>query len=101
MTSDLWVPVEVGKEIERVRQETGGSAEFDQALVTVLSEYGIGLADIELARDDAGWMKLGMGDSTAIPADSREYSVRRARTYFDHDPLSGQAVGTPGGAVAH
>lgn len=55
----------------------------------------IGLADLELRREDIGWIKLGVGDLTStgeITESKRIEIVKRARYYWHLDPLAKQAV---------
>ena len=55
----------------------------------------IGLADLELRREDIGWIKLGVGDLTStgeITEAKRIDIVKRARYYWHLDPLAKQAV---------
>jgi len=93
MQYELWLPGDIAQEMKRkANAQTDDGAIYNVALESVLREYGVGTAELELARDDAGWVKLGMGDQSGIADMARTYSVRRARAYFNRDPLSGQAV---------
>ena len=90
---ELYIPEST---IQGWRQEAkrGGIDEgiFSKALESVLMEYGIGTADLELAIDDRGWMSLSTQDSSGLTEFDRTKVVRRARAYFVRDPLSKQAV---------
>ncbi len=95
MAFELWLPEDTLRDIRKRAQAPGEEgAIYSAALESLLQEAGIGMADFELARDDAGWLKLGLGDSTGIPEQTRTLSVKRARAYFARDPLSAQAVRT-------
>ena len=71
-------------------------AQVWDALQKVIPELQeIGLADLELRREDIGWIKLGLGDLTStgeITEAKRVEIVKRARYYWHLDPLSKQAV---------
>ena len=67
-------------------------AEMLEAMDSMLTEYGLGLGDLELARDDIGWLKLGGSSSNELDADTRQSSVQKARLYYNRDPLSKQAI---------
>ncbi len=90
---ELWIPEsEAQNMLRRAKQPDEEGLIYSAALESVLREYGVGTAELELARDDAGWMKLAIGESSGISDMNRTYAVRRARAYFARDPLSGQAV---------
>jgi len=91
--SDFWLPESVLQDMIKQANAPGDEGViYSQALQEVLREAGIGTAELELARDDAGWMKLGLNEQSGLPDMTRMYSVRRARAYFTRDPLSKQAV---------
>ena len=90
---ELWIPENAAQDmLRRAKQPDEEGLIYSAALESVLREYGVGTAELELARDDAGWMKLAIGESSGISDMNRTYAVRRARAYFARDPLSGQAV---------
>lgn len=84
--------------LQDLRQRANAPGEegaiYSAALESVLREAGIGMAELELARDDAGWVRLGANETNGLMEATRSWSVRRARAYFDRDPLSKQAVRT-------
>ena len=90
--TDIWLPSSFIQDLVGDAQGGEDGAIYSQALESVLKEAGIGMAEYELARDDAGWMKLGINESSGLPEMTRVYSIRRARAYFTRDPLSKQAV---------
>ena len=55
-----------------------------------IREAALSRADIELALEDANWIRLGQ--SAEMDATSRRAIVERARLYWHHDPLAKQAV---------
>ena len=85
---DLWIPASVGQDL-LAKSKKGGEEGFlyTQALESVLREYGVGTAELELAQDEAGWMKLGVSESGGLLEWDRIYAVRRARVYHARDPL--------------
>ncbi len=90
---ELWLPSSVAQDFAaKARKRDPDGEMYREALASVFKEYGVGLADLELAQDDAGWMKLGLGESSGLMEYTRVSVVRRARSYFNRDPLSGQAV---------
>lgn len=93
MTYELWLPGNVAQEmLKKANRKNEDGSIYKEALEDVLREYGIGTADLELARDDAGWMKLGINETSGVADMTRIYAVRRARAYYARDPLSGQAI---------
>jgi len=86
MLEDFWLPESVKREMAE-REPDPDNPMLESML---LREYGIGTADLELARDDAGWMRFGA--ETGFPDITRIASVRRARAYYIRDPLSKQAI---------
>ncbi len=95
MSYELWIPEGVVQDLrQRVNAPGEEGAIYSAALESVLQEAGIGMAELELARDDAGWVRLGTTESSGLIDMTRAYSVRRARAYYDRDPLSKQAVRT-------
>ncbi len=95
MAFDFWVPDGVVQELRQRAQAPGEEgAIYSAALEAVLREAGIGMAELELARDDAGWVRLGSSESSGLMDMTRTYSIKRARAYYDRDPLSKQAVRT-------
>ncbi len=95
MIENFYLPESVVQEW-RVQMNKPGTdgAIFSAAIESVLHEAGIGMAEFDLAREDVGWVKLGLGETTGLPEMTRTYSVRRARAYYTRDPLSKQAVRT-------
>lgn len=90
MTQELWIP-ESARAL--IRERELASDPDDATLESLLlREYGIGTADLELARDDAGWIGLGAVGAIGLPDMTRVASVRRARVYYVRDPLSKQAI---------
>ena len=65
---------------------------YAEALDLMLREYGRGLADLELARDDIGWDKLGASRAMELSPDTRINIVNRAREYWYRDPLAKQTI---------
>ncbi len=85
MEYKLWVPPEYNRKQD-------DRASYITALESVIKEYGIGTAEIDLAREDIGWQKLGGTANVEVSATDRIATVRRARAYYARDPLSKQAV---------
>ena len=90
---EIWIPESAVQDLLKKAKQPGDEGLiYSQALESVLREYGVGTAELELARDDVGWMKLGLHEESGLPGLGRTYIIRRARAYFNRDPLSKQAV---------
>ena len=88
----LWVPESFRQDVALQRAGTNGDGLY-MALDSMLREYGMGLSDLELARDDLGWMRLGANTTaTDLPAIMRVRTVELARINFLRDPLAKQAI---------
>ena len=85
---ELWLPESALAE-QRIRELSDND---DIITETLLREYGIGTADLELARDDIGWDRLGADARDGLSDMSRVATVKRARAYYLRDPLSKQAI---------
>lgn len=90
---DMWLPESYKQDIiQGAIQEVGEG--WMEALGTLLQEYGVGLADLELSKEDLGWTRLG--DPTRQGSDLNEWSrkelVKRSRAYFYRDPLAKQSI---------
>ncbi len=95
MSYELWLPEEVVQDLRHRANAPGEEGMINSAaLESVLKEVGIGMAEFQLAREDVGWIQLGGERATGPTATSRIYAVKRARAYYDRDPLSKQAVRT-------
>jgi len=51
-----------------------------------------GAAELELGREDIGWLKLGQTDSRDLSSDSRRRTVQRSRTYAKGDSLCSAVI---------
>lgn len=89
---ELWIPESTRQDIIRGAWREVGASALD-GVASLLQEYGIGLADLELAKDDLGWTKLGMPRANQdLTSWSRQELVKRARAYYLRDPLAKQAI---------
>ncbi len=90
---NFWIPESVGQDLlKKASASNEDGAIYATALESKLREYGVGMADLELARDDVGWMKLGFSEQDSMFDTNRVETVRRARAYYYRDPLSKQAI---------
>ena len=89
----LYLPPSVVQDmLAKARSEGSEGDTTKEALENVLREYGVGTADLELARDDIGWVKLGVGTTGELPTQTRTEAIKRSRAFYNRDPLSKQAI---------
>ena len=74
---EFWIPESVGQDLlKKASASNEDGAIYATALESKLREYGVGMADLELARDDAGWMKLGFSEQDSMFDTNRVETVR-------------------------
>ena len=61
--------------------------EFEQMLKEALTD-----AEKALSLEDAGYIKLGSGNSLEMDGATRSRNVKRSRYYYNFDPLASQAI---------
>jgi len=79
-----------GRELRELRTSSHDFRRFASAV----ESYGLSLADLELALEDIGWMRIGSAgrEQTDLLPWERQRLVQRSRVYYQRDPLVTRAV---------